>query len=98
VSTLTNVDGLNLDTLFNVSHLRIVRNLVCKHLRLAESVHEGGPTCARGTCICESAHVLRGGVHLARTDDHQGKLNTLLHLVPPASAGERHVGVKCSLA
>jgi hypothetical protein len=39
---LTDVDGFNSNTLFNMGRLRRVRDLVRQYLRLAEGVDEGG--------------------------------------------------------
>lgn len=45
---LTDVDGLNPDTLFNVSGLGVVGNFVGQDLGFAEGVNEGGATGTRG--------------------------------------------------
>ena len=45
---LTNVDGLDSDTLFNVSGLGVVGNFVGQHLGFTEGVNEGGATGTRG--------------------------------------------------
>ena len=45
----TDVDRFNTDALLNVGVLRVVADLVGKHLRLAEGVHKGGTTSARST-------------------------------------------------
>ena len=46
---LTDIDGLDSDTLFDVSSVWVVADLVSDDLRLAEGIDECRASCPRGT-------------------------------------------------
>jgi len=50
LSALTNVDGLDSDTLFDVRCLGVIRDFVSQNLGFAECVNKSGATSTRGTC------------------------------------------------
>lgn len=46
----TDIDGLDANTFLDVRSFCIIRDFVCKDLRLAEGVDEGRTASARGAC------------------------------------------------
>jgi len=49
LSALTNVDGLDSDTLFDVRCFRVIRDFVSQNLGFTECVNKSGATSTRGT-------------------------------------------------
>lgn len=87
----TNVNRLDPDAFLNVRSVWVVGYLVGQDLGVAEGVDKSSATRSRRTYDADKMfnflHHRESDVH---TNNHEGELDTLLDLVAPASASERH--------
>jgi hypothetical protein len=94
---LTNVHRLDPDALLDMCAIGVVRYFVGQHLRLAQGVHESRASSTR--CTYKPHPKPKNEFRVQRkewldsekkkhTNNHDGKLDTFLYLVPPASSCE----------